>query len=107
MTCWSWTFVLVDQPDGQSIPFDYSYTNAESTIMDTPSSGTKTPPDLEQGQKTGIQKRLTLTFRHLNVRVTAPDAALGNTILSEADPRQIINFFRRNKLPKRVCDHKQ
>lgn len=72
--------------------------------MDTPSSGTETPPDLEQGQKTGIQKRLTLTFRHLNVRVTAPDAALGDTILSEADPRQFMNFFRRNKLPKRVCD---
>ena len=72
--------------------------------MDTPSSGTETPPDLEQGQKTGIQKRLTLTFRHLNVRVTAPDAARGDTILSEADPRQFMNFFRRNKLPKRVCD---
>ena len=72
--------------------------------MDTPSSGTETPPDLDQGQKTGIQKRLTLTFRHLNVRVTAPDAALGDTILSEADPRQFMNFFRRNKLPKRVCD---
>lgn len=70
--------------------------------MDTPSSGTATPPDLEQGEKTPIQKRLTLTFRNLNVRVTAPDAALGSTILSEADPRQILDFFRRGKQPKRV-----
>lgn len=75
--------------------------------MDTLSSGTETPPDPEQGQKTGIQKRLTLTFRHLNVRVTAPDAALGNTILSDADPRQIMNFFRQNQLPKRVCNNQR
>lgn len=71
--------------------------------MDTPSSGTATPPDLEHGEKASIQKRLTLTFRDLNVRVTAPDAALGSTILSEADPRQFLDFFRRNKQPKRVC----
>jgi len=71
--------------------------------MNTPSSGTATPPDLEQGEKAYIQKRLTLTFQNLNVRVTAPDAALGSTILSEADPRQILDFFRRNQRPKRVC----
>jgi len=71
--------------------------------MDTPSSGTATPPDLEQGENVSIQKRLTLTFRNLNIRVTAPDAALGSTILSEADPRQILDFFRRSQRPKRVC----
>ncbi|EYE92883.1 putative ABC multidrug transporter [Aspergillus ruber CBS 135680] len=70
--------------------------------MDTPSSGTATPPDLEHGKKASIEKRLTLTFRNLNIRVTAPDAALGSTILSEADPRQFLDFFRRNKQPKRT-----
>ena len=66
--------------------------------MDTPSSGTV---DLECGGG-AIRKRLTLTFRNLNVRVTAPDAALGDTLLSYADPRQLLDVFRRSRKNKRV-----
>ncbi|KAE8354612.1 ABC-2 type transporter-domain-containing protein [Aspergillus coremiiformis] len=66
--------------------------------MDTPSSGTV---DLERGGG-GIRKRLTLTFRNLNVRVTAPDAALGETLLSYADPRQVLDVFRKGRQHKRT-----
>lgn len=69
--------------------------------METPSSGTVTPVDLENRAE-GIRKRLTLTFRDLNVLVTAPDAALGSTLWSEVDPRQLSGLFRRGNQPKRV-----
>ena len=69
--------------------------------METPSSGTVTPVDVEsRGEE--IRKRLTLTFQQLNVLVTAPDAALGSTLWSEVDPRQLSGLFRRGKQPKRV-----
>jgi ATP-binding cassette, subfamily G (WHITE), member 2, SNQ2 len=70
-------------------------------IMATFSSGTSTPVDVEN-RREEIRKRLTVTFRDLNVRVTAPDAALGSTLWSEVDPRQLVGFFRRNQRPKRV-----
>ena len=71
--------------------------------MDTPSSGTITPVDLESVDRSdGIQKRLTVTFRDLNVRVTAPDAALGSTLWSEVDPRQLRALFTRKQKHKRV-----
>lgn len=74
--------------------------------MDTPSSGTITPADLENaGYDASIRKRLTVTFRDLNVRVTAPDAALGSTLWSEVDPRQLRFFFKRTQKHKRVRDH--
>ncbi|KAJ5771410.1 uncharacterized protein N7511_003461 [Penicillium nucicola] len=69
--------------------------------METPSSGTATPVDLENGQDQ-IRKRLTVTFRDLNVRVTAPDAALGSTLWSEVDPRQIGSLIKRGNRPKRT-----
>lgn len=69
--------------------------------METPSSGTATPVDLEQGDGQ-IRKRLTVTFRDLNVRVTAPDAALGDTLWSEMDPRQLGGLLNRSNSPKRV-----
>lgn len=69
--------------------------------MDTPSSGTVTPVDVENGVN-GIRKRLTITFRDLNVRVTAPDAALGSTLWSRVDPRQLAGFFKRDQRHKRV-----
>lgn len=69
--------------------------------METPSSGTATPVDLENGQGQ-IRKRLTVTFRNLNVRVTAPDAAFGSTLWSEVDPRQIGGLIKRGNRPKRV-----
>ncbi|KAF9888262.1 hypothetical protein FE257_008831 [Aspergillus nanangensis] len=65
--------------------------------MQTPSSETV---DLENGDP--IQKRLTLTFRNLSVHVTAPDAALGETLLSYADPRQFLGFLHRSSKPKRT-----
>lgn len=70
--------------------------------METPSSGTVTPVGLEGGNGQ-IRKRLTVTFRDLTVRVTAPDAALGDTLWSEMDPRQIRNLFKQGSSPKRVC----
>jgi hypothetical protein len=70
--------------------------------METPSSGTATPVDVEFGTSQ-IRKRLTVTFRDLTVRVTAPDAALGDTLWSEVDPRQLSNIFNKKK-SKRVCN---
>lgn len=69
--------------------------------METPSSGTATPVDVENGFG-NIRKRLTVTFRDLSVRVTAPDAALGSTMWSEIDPRQLGGLFSRTKIAKRV-----
>ena len=69
--------------------------------METPSSGTATPVDVENGFG-NIRKRLTVTFRDLNVRVTAPDAALGSTMWSDVDPRQLGSLFHRTKVAKRV-----
>jgi hypothetical protein len=69
--------------------------------METPSSGTATPVDVERGVG-NVRKRLTVTFRDLNVRVTAPDAALGSTLWSDVDPRQFGSLFNRTKRPKRV-----
>lgn len=60
--------------------------------------------DLERGALE-TRKRLTVTFRGLNVHVTAPDAALGETLLSVADPQQLLSVFRRNEKPKRVCTY--
>ena len=70
--------------------------------METPSSGTATPVDVENGTDQ-IRKRLTVTFRNLNVQVTAPDAALGDTLWSEMDPRQLGNLYKK-KNSKRVCE---
>ena len=69
--------------------------------MDTSSAGSSTPPDIEKGQSQ-IQKQLTLTFRNLNVRVTAPDAALGSTLWSEVDPRQLGKLVKWRSPPQRV-----
>ncbi|KAJ5151568.1 hypothetical protein N7492_009863 [Penicillium capsulatum] len=69
--------------------------------METSSSGTATPEDVENGVGQ-IRKRLTLTFRDLTVRVTAPDAALGSTLWSEVDPRQLSDLFARKIKPKRA-----
>lgn len=62
------------------------------------SSGTV---DIESGDYS-IHKRLTLTWRNVSVNVTAPDAALGDTLLSVADPRQALGWFKKNQRPKRV-----
>ncbi|KAL4804144.1 ABC-2 type transporter-domain-containing protein [Aspergillus unguis] len=57
--------------------------------------------DLEQGGP-GIGKRLTLTFRDLSVHVRAADAALGQTLLSVVDPRQLLDYVSRKSRPKRT-----
>ncbi|CAI7593159.1 unnamed protein product [Penicillium pancosmium] len=69
--------------------------------METPSSGTATPVDVEFGNSQ-IRKRLTVTFRDLTVRVTAPDAALGDTLWSEVDPRQLGNLFNKKKSKRSI-----
>lgn len=69
--------------------------------METPSSGTATPRDVEN-EVGPIRKRLTLTFRDLSVQVTAPNAALGSTLWSDVDPRQLASLFTQKKQPKRV-----
>src|SRR5690349_13107634 len=51
-----------------------------------------------------LPKRLTLTFRDVTVRVTAPVDALGETVWSEMNPRRVLNLFRKGK-PKRVRQH--
>ncbi|KAL4778651.1 ABC-2 type transporter-domain-containing protein [Aspergillus varians] len=68
--------------------------------MDTSSSSSGTI-DLEQGSS-GIAKRLTITFRNLSVHVTAADSALGATMWSVADPRQLLECFRGTERPKRT-----
>lgn len=57
--------------------------------------------DLEHGDYS-IPKCLTLTFRNVNVNVTAPDAALGETLLSYIDPRQFLGYLGKSFKPKRV-----
>lgn len=49
--------------------------------------------DEERG-KDHIQKRLALTFQDVTVRVTAPDEALGETLWSRVDPRQLAGLFK-------------
>lgn len=69
--------------------------------MESPSSATLTSVDVEE-QRDALRKRLTVTFCNLSVRVTAPDAALGSTMWSEVDPRQLLDLFQRKKRPMRV-----
>lgn len=57
----------------------------------------------DDGQgKDFIQKRLTLSFRNLTVRVMAADEALGETLWSRVDPTQLKHLFTRNTQPMRV-----
>ncbi|KAF4445685.1 ATPase [Fusarium albosuccineum] len=60
--------------------------------------------DEERG-KDHIQKRLALTFQNVTVRVTAPDEALGETLWSRVDPRQLGGLFTRSNRPKRTILH--
>lgn len=69
-------------------------------------SSSETDVDLdnldEETGKAHIQKRLSLTFQNVTVRVTAPDEALGETLWSRVDPRQLGSLFSTNRRPKRV-----
>lgn len=56
----------------------------------------------EQHKDEAAQKRLTLTFKHVTVNVTAPGEALGDTLLSWVNPSQLLNVFRRSEDTKRV-----
>lgn len=67
--------------------------------METPSSASAVDAEKGHGQ---IRNRLTITFRDLNVHVTASDAALGNTLLSVADPRQLPSLLGLNRQPQMV-----
>lgn len=48
------------------------------------------------------QKRLTLTFKDVTVSVKAPDQALGETLWSRVDPRQLSALFHNGDQQKRV-----
>ncbi|CAK7221669.1 hypothetical protein SBRCBS47491_004607 [Sporothrix bragantina] len=60
--------------------------------------------DVEAGRNKdgGVQKRLTLTFKDVTVRVTASGAMLGETLFSRIDPRVI---FSRDKGEQRNILH--
>ncbi|KAH7152018.1 ABC-2 type transporter-domain-containing protein [Dactylonectria estremocensis] len=71
------------------------------------SSATDVEPesaDQERG-KDFIQKHLTLTFKDVTVNVTAPDEALGETLWSRVDPRQLLDLFGRHENSKRTILH--
>lgn len=46
--------------------------------------------DAEAGKTNGSQKRMTLTFKDVTVRVMASGAMLGETLFSRVDPRVIF-----------------
>lgn len=61
-----------------------------------------TDDDLRDAE-TAPSKRLTLSFKNVSVGVTAPDQALGETLWSRVDPRQITGFLNMGKPHFRVC----
>ncbi|KAM5381157.1 hypothetical protein ACJZ2D_003073 [Fusarium nematophilum] len=93
--------------------------NDKGTLAETPESvqdrearfGSSSDTDVEvdnvdeERGKDYIQKRLSLTFQGVTVRVTAPDEALGETLWSWVDPRQLVGLFKRNDKPKRTILH--
>jgi hypothetical protein len=56
----------------------------------------------KEDEDDALQKRLTLTFKNVTVNVTAPGEALGDTLLSYANPTQLLSLFRRKEHTKRV-----
>ncbi len=73
----------------------------DASASKTDVEGHRVHPDEERG-KDGVQKRLTLTFQDVTVRVTAPGEALGETLLSRVDPRRLSGRVHRANHPKRV-----
>jgi len=73
----------------------------DASASETDVEGHRVHPDEERG-KDAVQKRLTLTFQGVTVRVTAPGEALGETLLSRVDPRQLSDWVHRVNHPKRV-----
>lgn len=71
-------------------------TEGPDTVLDSSDSSREKITESGNGdelQKDFIPKRLTLSFRNLTVRVTAADEALGETLWSRADPRQVRELF--------------
>lgn len=61
-----------------------------------------TVADAKRHEDVGVQKRLTLTFKHVTVNVTAPGETLGETLWSWANPSQLLSLFRSGNHTKRV-----
>ena len=76
--------------DSSQIPVTME--SSELTDVEIPSSSSTEVGNLENVDaeygKDPIEKRLTLTFKNLTVRVEASDQALGETLLSRVDPRE-------------------
>lgn len=88
------TLSAFNTPDGTQTP---------ATPLGSSSVTTLEPENVDgEREKGNLQKRLTLTFRDLTVRVTAADEALGETLLSRVDPRQLKGWFASSKQQKRV-----
>jgi hypothetical protein len=56
----------------------------------------------DQDKQQALQKRLTLTFKNVTVRVAAPGEALGETLWSRADPGKLLGLLHSEEHPKRV-----
>jgi ATP-binding cassette, subfamily G (WHITE), member 2, SNQ2 len=87
------------RPESPNQPFDHNQEAHSGSLSDTNVDVENV--DEERG-KDFIQKRLTLTFQNVIVRVTAPDEVLGETLWSWVDPRQLGGLFKRTHKPKRV-----
>ncbi|EFX03933.1 ABC multidrug transporter [Grosmannia clavigera kw1407] len=77
-----------------------AYTNS---VLDAPSD-TDIEFTIQQDgslQEDTARKSLTLTFQNLTVNVKAAEEALGATLLSYVDPRQLLVPFMKDKTPSR------
>lgn len=75
-----------------------SITSPSDTEVDVEKNGREPESD-------PIEKRLTLSFRNLTVKVTAADEGLGETLWSRVDPTQLKQLFSTNNQPMRVSEN--
>ncbi len=87
---------VVDTPEGTQTPRTQLGSASETEVEN---ENENVVPEIE---KSASQKQLSLTFRDLTIRVTAPDEALGETLLSRVDPRPMMNLFGSKEHHKRV-----
>ncbi len=74
----------------------------EASASDTDVEVNRTFADEERDKADAGQKRLTLTFNNVTVKVTASGEALGETLWSRANPSQLRSLFGGGERPKRV-----
>lgn len=83
-----------DTPEGTQTPRTLLGSSSDTEVEPKNVGG-----DIEMG---AMKKQLSLTFRDLTIRVTAPDEALGETLLSRVDPRQLMSLFGSKQHKQRV-----